>query len=58
MSFKPKRDNRPMTERPLNVQMEASFFQSIQPFLTKRQQGKVMGEFRRILAEFKEVPNE
>lgn len=53
MSFKPFRDSRPMSERPLEVQMEAMFFESIAPLLTKKNQGKVMGEFRRTLANFK-----
>lgn len=53
MAFKPNRDNLPMAERPLEVQLEAKFFQAIQPLLTKKQQGKVMCEFRRVLANFK-----
>lgn len=50
MSFKPHRDHRPMSERPLEVQMEAKFFQLIAPLLTKKQQGKVMGAFREVIA--------
>lgn len=52
MSFKPHRDSRPMAERPLDVQMEAKFFQLIQPLLTKKQQGKVMGAYREMIACF------
>ena len=53
MAFKPQRDSRPMADRPKGIQMEASFFQGLS-FLTKNDQGKVMGEFRRVLAEFKQ----
>ena len=53
MAFKPHRDSRPMEDRPKDVQMEASFFQGL-GFLTKKEQGKVMGEFRRVLSEFKQ----
>lgn len=53
MAFKPQRDSSPMAERPQAVQMEASFFQGLS-FLTKKEQGKVMGEFRRVMAEFKQ----
>lgn len=53
MAFKPRRDSRPMEDRPRGVQMEASFFLGLS-FLTKKEQGKVMGEFRRVLAEFKQ----
>lgn len=53
MSFKPHRDSRPMEHRPLEVQMEAKFFQLIQPLLTKKQQGKVMGAYRQALSNFK-----
>lgn len=49
MSFKPFRDSRPMSERPLEVQMEAAFFQRIQPLITKKEQGKVMGAYREVL---------
>lgn len=50
MTFKPHRDSRPMAERPLEVRLEASFFQRIQPLLTKKQQGKVMGAYREVVA--------
>lgn len=50
MSFKPHRDNRPMSERPVEIQMEAKFFQSIQPLLTKKQQGRIMGAFRETIS--------
>ncbi len=53
MAFKPRRDSLPMEDRPRGVQMEASFIQGLS-FLTKKEQGKVMGEFRRVLAEFKQ----
>lgn len=53
MAFRPQRDSRPMADRPKDNQMEASFFQGLS-FLTKKEQGKVMGEFRRVLAEFKQ----
>lgn len=56
MAFKPQRDSRPMTERPRASQMEASFFRGLS-FLTKKEQGKVMGEFRRVMAEFKQQDN-
>ena len=51
MAFKPHRDSRPMAERPLEVQLEAKFFQAIQPLLTKKQQGKVMCEFRNVITQ-------
>ncbi|UHS64785.1 hypothetical protein P9600_gp04 [Escherichia phage vB_EcoD_Opt212] len=56
MAFKPQRDSRPMAERPRASQMEASFFRGLS-FLTKKEQGKVMGEFRRVMAEFKQQDN-
>ena len=46
MAFKPFRDNRPMKDRPLSVQMEADFHSRIKDVLTKKQQGYVMGAFR------------
>lgn len=52
MTFKPHRDSRPLNERPVAVQMEAVFHQSIKDILTKKQQGKVMGAFRQVLAQF------
>lgn len=53
MSFKPFRDSRPMAERPLEVQAEAAFFSRIQPLLTKKEQGRVMGAYRETLALFR-----
>lgn len=50
MAFKPHRDSRPMAERSLHTQIEAEFFQHISGFLTKKEQGKVMGAFREVLA--------
>jgi len=58
MSFKPLRDSRPMTERPIAIQLEAQFFKTIQPLLTKKQQGKVMGAFRETLKSFMESTND
>ena len=46
MVFKPFRDDRPMKDRPLSVQMEADFHSRIKDVLTKKQQGYVMGAFR------------
>lgn len=57
MSFKPMRDSRPMCERPIEVQLEAQFFQLIQPHLTKKQQGRIMGAFREILPSILEEQN-
>lgn len=53
MGFKPFRDSRPMNERPLEVQLEAMFFESISGLLSKKDQGRVMGAFRESLAKFK-----
>lgn len=50
MTFKPHRDSRPMAERPLDVQLEAKFFDLIRWDLTKKQQGRVMGAYRAIVA--------
>ena len=50
MSFKPFRDSRPMAERPLDVQLEAKFFELISLTLTKKQQGRVMGAYRAVIA--------
>ncbi|WII71743.1 hypothetical protein QJS83_14860 [Bdellovibrio sp. 22V] len=62
MAFKPFRDSRPMEERPIEIQVEAVFFQyirDVQPPLSKKQQGKVMGAFREITSRFKlEVKDE
>ncbi|AVJ51831.1 hypothetical protein Vid5_gp76 [Pantoea phage vB_PagS_Vid5] len=52
MTFKPQRDSRPLNERSVAVQMEAVFHQSIQGILNKKQQGYVMGEFRKVRAQF------
>ena len=57
MSFKPLRDHRPLEERPLEVQIEARFHQAVKDYLTKKQQGRVMGELRAVLKELMgEVP--
>lgn len=50
MAFKPHRDNRPMSERPVEVQLEAKFFSLIRDGLTKKQQGRVMGAYRTVCA--------
>lgn len=56
MAFKPFRDSRPMEERPIEIQAEAAFFALISGFmehrLTKKQQGRVMGAFRKNLEKF------
>lgn len=52
MTFKPQRDSRPLNERSVAVQMEAAFHKSIQGILNKKQQGYVMGEFRKVRAQF------
>jgi hypothetical protein len=59
MTFKPHRDSRPMAERPLDVQLEAKFFELIRWDLTKKQQGRVMGAYRAIIQMHKkgEVDN-
>lgn len=56
MAFKPFRDERPMSQRPLEVQIEAEMFGLIRTFLTKKEQGKVMGAFREVISKVKVTP--
>lgn len=55
MAFKPFRDSRPMKERPIEIQAEANFFSLInfnEYRLSKKQQGRIMGAFRKNLESF------
>lgn len=56
MAFKPFRDERPMSQRPLEVQIEAEMFSLIRVFLSKKDQGKVMGAFREVISKVKVTP--
>lgn len=53
MPFKPLRDSRPIEERPIEIQLEAAFFAQLQPLLSKKDQGRVMGAFREAVSKFK-----
>jgi hypothetical protein len=59
MTFKAKRDHRPLEERPAYIQFEAKFHQALCKALlqcsnmgNKKRQGYVMGAFREVMAEF------
>lgn len=56
MAFKPFRDERPMSQRPLEVQIEAEMFKLVSAFLTKKEQGRVMGAFREVISKVKVTP--
>lgn len=57
MSFKPFRDSRPMSERPIEVQLEAAFFAKL-GHLGKKDQGRTMGAFREALENYRVVTAE
>lgn len=50
MDFRPLRDSRPITDRPLSVQLEAAFFAKLR-HLSKKDQGRTMGAFREAILE-------
>lgn len=56
MAFKPFRDERPMSQRPIEVQIEAEMFGLIRTFLSKKDQGRVMGAFREVVSKVKVTP--
>ena len=56
MTFKNHHYGKPEDRTP-EIKAEINFFNTISPFLTKKQQGNVMGAFRAALAEIAEAKN-